>query len=280
MSGQREECHVGRFAGKVVFITGAGRGQGRAHAVRLASEGADVALLDLGSAGRVEHPPYRTATSEDLAETKRLVEQHGRRALTFEVDVRDYDGMKAAADETAATLGGIDCVIANAGISDGFFAVWDLGVERWRDMIDVNLTGVFHTCKATVDHVRARGRGGAYVLVASVVTFKGAGWLSHYTAAKAGVRGLSLSMAKELGPEGIRVNTLHPGAINTDMTAAMTEFSGVPTEQLLQQFRDSQLIAENTQIEDATAAVAWLLSDEAKMVTGHEMVVDGGESKK
>lgn len=271
---------MGLFDGKVAFITGAGRGQGRSHAVRIAEEGGDVALLDLGSAGRVEHPPYRTATSDDLQETKRLVEETGRRALAFEADVRDYAAMKAAADETAEAFGGIDFVVANAAISDGFYALWEMPLENWNTMVDVNLTGVFHTCRATVDHVRRRGAGGAYVLVCSQVTMKAYGWLSHYAAAKSGVRGLAWSMAKELGPEGIRVNTLHPGAIHTDMTAAMTEFSGVPTEDLLQQFRDAQMIPHNIEIRDSTAALVWLLSDEARFVTGLEMGVDGGESKK
>jgi NAD(P)-dependent dehydrogenase (short-subunit alcohol dehydrogenase family) len=268
---------VGRFDGKVAFITGAGRGQGRSHAVRLAAEGADLALLDLGNAGRVENPPYRTATAEDLAETKRLVEAEGRRALCFEVDVRDWPGMQDAADQAAEQLGGIDYVIANAGITDGFMPIWDLPVENWRTMIDVNLTGVFYTCKATVPHVRRRGEGGAFVLVSSVAAHKFYGWLSHYTVAKTGVYALAMAMAKELGPEGIRVNSLHPAAIYTAMTDAMVELGDVTLEQLLQQFRDQQLIAKNIEVRDSTAAVAWLLSEEARFVTATQFVVDGGE---
>lgn len=271
---------MGLFDGKVAFITGAGRGQGRSHAVRIAAEGADVAILDLGGAGRVENPPYRTATGDDLAETAAMIEEQGRRALAFECDVRDFDGQRAAADETARVLGGIDYVVANAGISDGFFPVWDMPVENWKTMIDINLTGVFYTCKATVNHVRARGPGGAFVLVSSITAMKAYGWLSHYVAAKIGVRGLSLSMAKELGPEGIRCNSLHPGAIHTDMTEAMVEFGGPPMEALLEQFRDAQLIPKNLEVRDATAAVTWLLSDEARFVTGLELCVDAGESKK
>jgi NAD(P)-dependent dehydrogenase (short-subunit alcohol dehydrogenase family) len=259
---------VGSFEEKVVFITGAGRGQGRSHAVRLASEGADLVLLDIGAAGAVEHPPYRTATSEDLAETKRLVEAEGRRALTFEVDVRDWAGMQSAADAGAEKLG---------GISDGFMPIWDLPVENWQTMIDINLTGVFYTCKATVPHVRRRGDGGAYVLVSSVAAHKFYGWLSHYTAAKTGVFALAMAMAKELGPEGIRVNSLHPAAINTDMTDAMVQLGGVKLDQLLAQFRDQQLLAKNIELRDSTAAVVWLLSDEARFVTGTQFIVDGGE---
>jgi SDR family mycofactocin-dependent oxidoreductase len=266
--------------GKVAFITGAGRGQGRSHAVRIAQEGADVALVDLGRAGTVENPPYVTASSDELEETKALVEQAGRKAVSFEVDVRDFAGLRDAADATARELGGIDLVVANAGISDTFLPVWDLPVENWQTMIDINLTGVFYTCKATVPHVRARGEGGSIVLVSSVAAIKSYGWLSHYSAAKFGVRGLAVSLAKELGPEYIRCNSLHPGAINTEMTHAMSYLSGTPREQLLQQFRDAQLLPRNIEVRDSTAAVLWLLSDESRFVTGQEIIVDGGESKK
>jgi len=272
---------VGLFDGKVAFITGAGRGQGRSHAVRIAQEGANLALLDMGAAGRVEHPAYKTATSEDLAETGRLCEEQGAKVMTFEVDVRDYPGMQAAADAVAAELGGIDYVVANAGITDGFFPTWELPLENWNTMIDINLTGVFHTVKATVPHVRRRGPGGSLVLVASnVATFKACGYLSHYVAAKIGVRGLAMALAKELGPDMIRCNSLHPAAIHTAMTDHMVEFSGIPIETLLQQFRDSQLLAVNMEPQDATAAVVWLLSDEARYVTGLEFNVDAGDSRK
>ncbi|MBN3454657.1 mycofactocin-coupled SDR family oxidoreductase [Mycobacterium sp. DSM 3803] len=272
---------MGQFTGKVAFITGAGRGQGRSHAVRLATEGADLALLDLGSAGTVSHPPYRCATSEDLKETVRLCEQQGARVNAYEVDVRDYAGMAEAADDTAAGLGGIDFVIANAGITDGFYPTWEIPLENWQTMIDINLTGVFHTVKATVPHVRKRGRGGSLVLVSSnVATHKACGYLSHYVAAKIGVRSLAMALAKELGPEGIRCNSLHPAAIKTEMTQHMVDFSDKTMEELLQQFRDSQLLAVDLEPRDSTAAVVWLLSDEARYVTGLEFNVDAGDSRR
>ncbi|HEV2033417.1 MAG TPA: SDR family oxidoreductase [Candidatus Dormibacteraeota bacterium] len=272
---------MGLFNGKVAFITGAGRGQGRSHAIRIAAEGADLALVDMGSAGKVEYPPYKTATSADLQETKRLCEAKGAHVCTFEVDVRNHDGLKAAADDTAQALGGIDYVIANAGITDGFYPTWELPVENWTTMIDINLTGVFYTVKATVPHVRKRGPGGSLILVSSnIAGYKASGYLSHYVAAKLGVRGLAMALAKELGPDGIRCNSLHPAAIYTAMTDHMVEFSGIPIEQLLQQFRDNQLLAVNVEPRDATAAVVWLLSDEARYVTGLEFNIDAGDSRK
>jgi NAD(P)-dependent dehydrogenase (short-subunit alcohol dehydrogenase family) len=272
---------VGQFDGKVAYITGAGRGQGRSHAVRLAAEGADVALVDMGGAGSVEHPAYETATAGDLAETKRLCEEQGRRALTFEVDVRDHAGLQKSAQETAAELGGIDFVIANAGITDGFFPTWEIPIENWNTMIDINLTGVFYTVRATVPHVRRRGPGGALVLVSSnVASHKAVGYLSHYVAAKIGVRNLAFALASELGPDGIRCNSLHPAAIHTAMTDHMVKFSDIPIENLLQQFRDSQLLSVNLEPRDSTAAVVWLLSDEARYVTGTEFNVDAGDSRK
>lgn len=272
---------MGQFTGKTAFITGAGRGQGRSHAVRLASEGADLVLLDIGSAGSVQNPPYRCATSADLAETVRLSEEHDVRVRSYEVDVRDYAGMAAAADDAAEQLGGIDFVVANAGITDGFFPTWDIPLENWQTMIDVNLTGVFHTVKATVPHVRDRGPGGSFVLVSSnVATHKAVGYLSHYVAAKIGVRSLAMSLAKELGPEGIRCNSLHPAAIHTEMTQHMVDFSDKAMDELLQQFRDSQLLAVNLEPRDSTAAVIWLLSQEARYVTGLEFNVDAGDSRK
>lgn len=269
-----------RFAGKVAFVTGGARGQGRSHALRLAREGADIALVDLGSAGQVEDPHYDTATSADLKQTREDVLALGRRCVSFEVDVRDYDGLARAAADTAARLGGIDFVIANAGITDGFHRTWELPVKNWQTMIDINLTGVFYTCKATVPHLIDRGAGSALVLISSGVGLKAVPRLAHYVAAKMALRGLGTSLAHELGEYGIRCNTVLPGGINTEMTTAMVELNNVPREQLLAGFRAGQLINADLEVADTTAAVLWLLSDEARLVTGLEMTVDAGESKK
>jgi NAD(P)-dependent dehydrogenase (short-subunit alcohol dehydrogenase family) len=269
-----------RFAGKVAFITGGARGQGRSHALRLAREGADIALVDLGAAGRVNDPHYNTATSAELKKTREDILALGRHCESFEVDVRDYSGLARAAADTAARLGGIDFVIANAGITDGFHRTWELPVENWQTMIDINLTGVFYTCKATVPHLIDRGKGSALVLISSGVGLKAVPRLAHYVSAKMALRGLGASLAQELGEYGIRCNTVLPGGINTEMTTAMVELNDVPREQLLAGFRAGQLINADLEVADTTAAVLWLLSDEARLVTGLEMTVDAGESKK
>jgi NAD(P)-dependent dehydrogenase (short-subunit alcohol dehydrogenase family) len=278
--GPVEPSAPSRFAGKVAFITGGARGQGRSHALRLAREGADIALVDLGAAGRVNDPHYNTATSAELKKTREDILALGRHCESFEVDVRDYSGLARAAADTAARLGGIDFVIANAGITDGFHRTWELPVANWQTMIDINLTGVFYTCKATVPHLIDRGKGSALVLISSGVGLKAVPRLAHYVSAKMALRGLGASLAQELGEYGIRCNTVLPGGINTEMTTAMVELNDVPREQLLAGFRAGQLINADLEVADTTAAVLWLLSDEARLVTGLEMTVDAGESKK
>lgn len=280
-SRKRKVEIVATLENKVVFITGAGRGQGRNHAVGAAAAGANVALVDLGGAGVIENPSYPSATKDDLLKTKALVEAEGGEALVFECDVRDYPGLREAAEETARHWGGIDCLVANAGIGDNFLPLWDIPNENWQTMIDINLTGVFYTCKAVVPHIRQRGIGGSIILVSSASAgYKALGFFAHYTASKFGVRGLALSLAKELGPEIIRCNSLHPGAVHTPMTGAISQLSGVDEDSFLEQFRSSQLIPEVLEPRDTTAAVVWLLSDDSRYVTGLEMVVDGGETKK
>ncbi|MEY2582068.1 MAG: hypothetical protein QOE09_1917 [Ilumatobacteraceae bacterium] len=275
----REKAADERFAGRVAFITGAGRGQGRSHALRLAELGADMALVDLGSAGLVSSPNYATATRGDLNSVADEIRGLGRRAVVVEADVRSAEQMVDAARTTVDQLGRLDYVVANAGITDGFAPTWELAPENWQTMIDINLTGVFHTVRATIPHLLTQPAGRGLVLIGSGVAIKAVPNLSHYVAAKFGVRGLSAALAVELGPFGIRCNSVHPAGIDTDMTTAMVELNGIPREELLERFRSGQLIKTNVEISDITAAVAWLQSDEARFVTGVELTVDAGESK-
>jgi NAD(P)-dependent dehydrogenase (short-subunit alcohol dehydrogenase family) len=268
---------MGLLDGKVVVVTGAGRGQGRSHSIRMAREGASLLLIDIGD-GQVSQPDYPTASAADLRQTAELVEAEGGKVLFFEADVRDYDRLCAAVNEGVRHFGYVDSLVANAGIGDAFYPTWELPNQHWQTMIDVNLTGVFYTCKAVIPHMRASGRPGSIVLVSSAVVFRSAPYLSHYNAAKAGVRSLSATLARELGPDGIRCNSLHPGAIITPMTDAMSTMSGLDRDKFLEQFLGAQLLKRLGQCADTTAAVTWLLSDEAAHVTAMEFSVDGGES--
>ena len=199
---------AGRVAGKVAFITGAARGQGRSHAIRLAEEGADIIAVDV--CADMPGMPYAGATEQDLAETVKEVEALDRRIVAAKADVRDYGALKEALDEGVAQLGRLDIVSANAGIGSSPYAAEDLGEQTWRDMIDVNLTGVWHSAKAAVPHLIEGGRGGAIVLTSSAAGLQAYANVAHYVSAKHGVVGLMRTLALELAPHSIRVNSIHP----------------------------------------------------------------------
>src|SRR6476659_494465 len=207
---------TGRVEGKVAFITGAARGQGRAHAVRLASEGADIIAVDICK--KIDTVDLIAAsTPEDLAETADLVKGHNRRIFTAEVDVRDYDALKAAVDNGVEQLGRLDIIVANAGIGNGGETLDKTSEEDWTEMIDVNLSGVWKTVKAGVPHILSGGRGGSIILTSSVGGLKAYPHTGHYVAAKHGVVGLMRTFAVELGQHSIRVNSVHPTNVNKDM---------------------------------------------------------------
>ena len=195
---------AGRVEGKVAFVTGAARGQGRSHAVRLAEEGADIIAIDVCkpvvAAGGI--PP---STPEDLAETADLVKGHNRRIVTAEVDVRDFAALKEAVDSGVEQLGRLDIIVANAGIGNGGDTLDQTSEDDWNDMIDVNLGGVWKTVKAGVPHLIAGGRGGSIILTSSVGGLKAYPHCGHYVAAKHGVVGLMKTFAVELGHHMIRV---------------------------------------------------------------------------
>src|ERR1700752_1761634 len=211
---------TGRVEGKVAFITGAARARGRSHAVRLAEEGADIIAIDICKPIResaAESASIPASTPEDLAKTADRVKGHTRRIFTAEVDVRDYDGLKAAVDAGVEQLGRLDIIVANAGIGNGGATLDKTREGDWTDMIDVNLAGVWKTVKAGVPHILAGGRGGSIILTSSVGGIKAYPHCGSYVAAKHGVVGIMRSFAVELGQHMIRVNTVNPTHVSTPM---------------------------------------------------------------
>ena len=273
---------TGLLEGKVAFITGAARGQGRSHAVRMAEEGADVIAVDL--CAQIGTVPYGMATPEDLAETVRQVEALDRRIIASTVDVRDSAGLQSALDDGVAQLGKLDVVSANAGVfSTARFE--DLTDDQWDDMIGVNLTGVFRTARAAVPHLKANPHGGAMVLTSSTAGVKGIPNAAHYVAAKHGVVGLMKTLANELAPHRIRVNSLHPTTVDTDMIQNPAMYglfrpdlgTSATREDAEAGFRTTnKLDVPWVESIDISNALVWLCSDLARYVTGVQLPVDAG----
>jgi SDR family mycofactocin-dependent oxidoreductase len=264
---------MGRVEGKVAFITGAARGQGRSHAIRLAEEGADIIAVDICE--DVASADYPMGTADELTETAKHVEAAGGRAITFVADVRDQEALHRAATEGASELGKIDVVVANAGICT--LQPWDeVTPEVWREIIDINLTGVWNTCFVTAPYLIAVG-GGAMILTSSTAGLKGQPFLAPYAAAKHGVVGIMHVLANELAEHNIRVNTVHPTGVDTPLLEAMQSM-----DSLLQAHPDLAPIFSNTlpvealEPRDISNTVLYLASDEAKYVTGVTLSVDAG----
>ncbi|WP_106397968.1 mycofactocin-coupled SDR family oxidoreductase [Actinocorallia populi] len=264
---------MGRLTGKVAFITGAARGQGRAEAVRLAAEGADIIAVDLvESASR--YVRYEPATQDELAETVKLVEEQGRRILARKADVRDLAALEAVVKEGVELFGRLDVVVANAGIVN-YGRTWELTEEQWQDMIDVNLTGAWKTVKASVPTLIEQGQGGSVILISSVAGLKGLPFLAHYASSKHGVVGLAKVLANELGEYDIRVNTIHPHGVRSGMSdGSMTDF--IEKSPMLGPIFMPTLPYQMVEPEDIANMVAFLASDEGKFITGAEMKVDLG----
>jgi SDR family mycofactocin-dependent oxidoreductase len=270
----------GRLSGKVAFITGAARGQGRAHAVRMANEGADVIAVDVAS----KLPPcvpYDSATTDDLATTVDLVKKSGRRMLASVVDTRDADGLRKAVDDGVAELGRLDIIVANAGISAP--QTWnDITEEDFRDVMDVNVTGTWNTVMAGAQKIIDGGRGGSIILIGSAAGVKMQPFMVHYTASKHAVTGMARAFAAELGRHSIRVNSVHPGAVNTpmgsgDMIGALGR--AIETYPQLAQMITPFLPAWAAEPEDIADAVCWLASDESKNVTAAAISIDQGSTQ-
>jgi len=265
----------GRVAGKVALVTGAARGQGRSHALRLAAEGADIVAVDV--CGPVSNLTYETATPDDLATTARLVEDTGARVVTAAVDVRDAAGLAEAVTEGAAALGGLDIAVANAGVCS--IQRWDeVTPELWDTVIGINLTGVWNTCVAAVPHLLERG-GGSMVLISSTAGLKGQPFLTPYVASKHGLVGIMRSLANELAAKHIRVNSLHPTGVDTPMLLGMTGLTErIEASPDVGSIFLNSLPVDLVRSEDISNAVLFLASDEARYVTGLTMTVDAGAS--
>ncbi|WP_142138648.1 mycofactocin-coupled SDR family oxidoreductase [Acidovorax sp. SLBN-42] len=277
---------MGRVEGKVAFITGAARGQGRSHALRLAEEGADIIAIDICEA--IPENQYPPATEEDLAETVRQVEALDRRIIAEKADVRNFDQLKAVVDRGVAELGRLDIVSANAGIAGTFNRSEDIPDDQWRNMLDINLSGVWRTCKAAIPHLKAGGRGGSIILTSSDAGLFAYENISHYVSAKHGVVGLMRTLALELAPDMIRVNSIHPTTVNTPMVnneATFKLFRPDLEHPTAEDFGQAAMVMNALPIPwvepiDISNAVLFLASDEARYITGVPLPVDAGAAVK
>ncbi|WP_409332939.1 mycofactocin-coupled SDR family oxidoreductase [Trujillonella humicola] len=268
----------GRVAGKVAFITGAGRGQGRSHAVRLAEEGAAVIAVDI--CAPVDSIPYPLATEADLAETVRAVEAVGGRILARVADVRDGAAMRQALDDGLDSFGQLDIVLANAGVAPVGPDITP-GERTWQDVLDINLTGVWRTVKLTAPQLIDQGEGGAIVVTSSAAGLKPLGTdfagTEGYVAAKHALVGLMRNFATWLAPHEIRVNSVHPSGVATPMidNDAMRAFLSNTTAAVAEAM-SNLMPGGPLDPREISDAVLWLVSDEARHVTGVALPVDGG----
>jgi len=268
---------MGRMDGKVAFITGAARGQGRAHAVRLAKEGASIIATDI--CNQIESVPFAMATPEDLVGTTKLVEDLGGQILSRQVDVRDSDALASAVSDGVQQFGHIDVCIANAGIISAGPS-WELSEKQWQDVVDVNLTGVWKTVKALAPQLIKQNTGGSLILTSSIGGLMGFAGFSHYSAAKHGIVGLMRALVNELSPYSVRVNTVHPSAVDTPMIQNDMFWGAFGTdnrEGFSKIFKVLHpLPVDFVEPEDVANAVLFLASDESRYVTGVTMQIDAG----
>ncbi len=276
---------MGRVSGKVALVTGAARGQGRSHAVRLAEEGADIIAVNI--CAQIDSVLYPMATPMDLDETVALVEKLGRRVVRRQADVRDVDHLAAAVADGVAELGRLDVVCANAGIAS-YGPSWELATQTWQDMIDVNLTGVWNTVRSAIPTMIEQGEGGSLILTSSTAGLVAIPTASHYSAAKTGVVALARALAQELGPHFIRVNTVHPTGVDTDMLHNEQTYGLFvpPGSEAGREVIAPMTTAQNAipvpwvEPRDISNAVLFLASDESRYVTGCALTVDAGATIK
>lgn len=273
---------MGRLDGKVAFISGVARGQGRRHAIRLAEEGADIIGFDVMEP--IPGSVVPQATEADMAETVKAVEALDRRIIAKKADVRSFDQVKAVADEGVAEFGRLDIVLGNAGISTQMGPAETLHDDMFVDMVDVNLTGVWRTVKAAIPHMRQAGNGGSIVLTSSAAGLMAYANIAHYVAAKHGVVGLMRTLALELGPEMIRVNSVHPTTVDTPMVSNDAVYKlfrpdlDSPTKKDFAEAAQAMNLLPVPWLEDVdiSNAIVFLCSDEARYITGVTLPVDAG----
>jgi SDR family mycofactocin-dependent oxidoreductase len=270
---------MGRVSGKVALVTGAARGQGRSHCVRLAEEGADVIGIDICEP-LSDAIPYPMATLDDLGDTGDLVEGTGRRFYSAAADIRDFDALQSAVDGGVGELGGLDIVVANAGvISTGYS--WELSEDAWDVVIDVNLKGTWNTTRATIPHLIDVGVGGSIIVVSSAAGIRGHVPYSHYVASKHGVVGLMKALANELAQHNIRVNSLHPTAVTgTGLGLGVEPAVLAESEPMFALSGLNALPVDAVELRDVSNAVLFLASDESRYVTGLQLTVDAGATNK
>jgi SDR family mycofactocin-dependent oxidoreductase len=272
----------GKLDGKVAFITGAARGQGRSHAIRLAEEGADIIAIDI--CRQIDTVPIPMSTPEDLDQTVDLVKGRGGRIVAVQCDVRDRTALTAAVDEGVSQFGRLDIVLANAGLAADGAAMDAMDEQHWRDSLDVNLTGVWLTAKVAIPHLIAGGRGGAMVLTSSVGGLKAHPGIGNYVSAKHGVVGLMRTLAVELAPYNIRVNSIHPSQVNTPMLMNEMTYRMFRPELENPTKDDMAVVSESMHLlptpwmepEDISNAVLFLVSDDSRFITGVTLPIDGG----
>jgi SDR family mycofactocin-dependent oxidoreductase len=267
------------LTGRVAFVTGAARGQGRSHCVRLARAGADIVALD-ACAPVAEHNGYAPSTASDLAETVRLVENEGRKVLAREVDVRDAEGQLRLAADAMEQFGRLDIVVANAGVLN-WGRLWEISAQQWQDTLDVNLTGVWNTIKAVVPVMIAAGNGGSIITISSAAGIKAVPGCGHYCASKFGVVALTNSLAVELGEFGIRVNSVHPYGTDTPMgndVSMYQMFADHPG--FIHSYSPGALPTDSLAAPELVSdIVLWLAGDGSSLLTAAQIPADKGYLK-
>lgn len=279
---------MGDLEGRVAFVTGAARGQGRAYAVRLAREGADVIVSDI-CAPVSDTVPYNAATPEDLAETVRLVEAEGRKVLARQVDIRDDAAVHALVADGVEQFGRLDILVANAGVLS-WGRLWELTDEQWNSVIDVNLTGTWRTLRAVIPAMIEAGNGGSIIIVSSAGGLKATPGNGHYAASKHGLTSLTNTLALELGEYSIRVNSIHPYSIATPMItndammsilaahpSYLNSFAAMPYQPPTKGSRAKRI--DFMSAEEAAEVVVWLAGDNSSVLSGSQISIDRGVMK-